>query len=150
MGSHNSEFNDKKFKLMVMEGMDRGEPYTCLDRMPIKTAAHMKNLGIFMSEDLKFDYHISNLVKKGQKISAWVLKTFRTRQVGPMMILLKSLIISTVEYGSILWAPSDHKILGTWKISREGLMPRWLNFESTTLQLGSQNAPLITGHVCRN
>ena len=73
---------------------------------------HVKDLGVYMSDDLKFNYHINNVVRKGQQMSAWVLRTFRTRSVGPMLALLKSLVISSVEYASVLWSPSDQTNIG--------------------------------------
>ena len=40
---------------------------------------------------------------------AWVLRTFMTRKTPPMLIILKTLIVSKVEYASILWSPSDQR-----------------------------------------
>ena len=74
---------------------------------PIQSKQHVKDLGVYMSADCTFDYHINNIIKGGQKMSAWALRTFRTRATIPMLILLKSLVISKMEYASILWSPTD-------------------------------------------
>ena len=60
-----------------------------------------------MSADMSFHYHINHVVKGAQIMSAWVLRTFVTRETGPMLTLLKSLIRNTAEYASVLWSPTD-------------------------------------------
>ena len=42
-------------------------------------------------------------------MSAWALRLFITRKTVPMRILLNSLIISKLEYASILWSPTDQR-----------------------------------------
>ena len=60
-----------------------------------------------MSDDCTFKFHINTVIKKAQQIAAWVLRTFRTRKTGPMLALLKQLVISVAEYAWVLWAPAD-------------------------------------------
>ena len=60
-----------------------------------------------MSGDCKFDDHIQNVVKQSQRTSAWVLRTFRTRNKFVMRTLLKSIVIPTAEYASVLWCPTN-------------------------------------------
>ena len=62
-----------------------------------------------MSADAKFDYHINSVIKGAQIMSAWVLRSFSTKALKPMVTLLKSLIVSKVEYASILWTPTDQR-----------------------------------------
>ena len=60
-----------------------------------------------MSSNAKFDHYITTIVKKARSMSAWALRTFKTRKTTPMLIILKSLIISTMEYASVIWSPGD-------------------------------------------
>ena len=103
--SNNGEFNGKKFDLMAMMDDSGERPYTQPGGTPIRLKQHVKDLGVYMSDDCTFNYHINNVVKKAQQMSAWVLRTFRTRSTGPMLTLLKQLVISTAEYASVLWSP---------------------------------------------
>ena len=54
----------------------------------------LRDLGVQMSSDPQFNLHINNIVKDAQKMSAWALRTFRTRKTGPMLTIWKSLIRS--------------------------------------------------------
>ena len=61
-----------------------------------------------MSEDATFNQHISEKVAAMKSKIGWVLRTFRTREPGPMLALWKSLILPVHDYCSQLWNP--HRI----------------------------------------
>ena len=106
---NNSVFNGKKFVKITYGNPDDNTVLLTPEGQPISCKKHVKDLGVYMSADTTFDYHINNVIKGAQKMSAWVLRTFKTRQVGPMLTLLKSLVRSKAEYASILWSPTDSK-----------------------------------------
>ena len=66
-----------------------------------------KSTGIYISEDCKFDKHINNTVKTTQRISSWTLRTFRTRGKQVVKTLLKNVIVPNIEYGSVIWSPTN-------------------------------------------
>ena len=104
---NNSFFNGKKFRKITFGDATDSSVFYQPDGSIISSVTHVKDLGVYMSSDAKFDYHINNIIKAAQIMSAWVLRTFNTRETGPMLILFKQLVRSKVEYASILWSPTD-------------------------------------------
>ena len=49
------------------------------------------------------------MAKKAMQVSAWILRTFLTRDKYGMKVLLKSLLVSSCEYASVVWSPFDKK-----------------------------------------
>ena len=58
-----------------------------------------------MSKDGTFRRHIESAVLEAKKQCGWILRTFNTRQVTPLLTLWKSLVQSKLEYCSQLWCP---------------------------------------------
>ena len=52
------------------------------------------HLGIYMSGDCTFNYHISSLSKKCANLSGWILITFHTRDCITMLNLFISIVLS--------------------------------------------------------
>ena len=106
---NNMEYNGKKFEKIVFGNCNDETDFISPDGKKIEGKDNIKDLGIYMSASAKFDFHINTIIKAAQTMSAWVLRTFMTRKTLPMLILLKTLIVSKVEYASILWSPSDQR-----------------------------------------
>ena len=68
-----------------------------------------------MSGDCTFNYHISSLSKKCPNLTGWILRTFYTRDSITMSTLFKSIVLSRLDYGSVLGAISDQ----TYNSTRE-------------------------------
>ena len=105
---NNKSFNEEKFEQMSF-GIPSNRTYTTPSGNTIRKKEHIKDLGVYMSNDCSFDYHISNLVKGGTKVSAWILRTFLSREKFVMKILLQSLVVTKCEYASVVWSPFDNK-----------------------------------------
>ena len=45
------------------------------------------------------------IYKRCSNLSGWILRTFSTRETRTMMTLLKSLVLSRLDYASQLWSP---------------------------------------------
>ena len=60
------------------------------------------DLGIFMSSNCSFEFHIQNLCTKCSNLSGWILRTFTTRYIITMMTLFKSFVLPILDYGSQL------------------------------------------------
>ena len=75
--------------------------------MAITQKEHIKDLGIHMSNTGDFNHHIYEAVKATQKIASWALRTFRSRGKLLLRTLLKSVIVPKLEYGAIVWAPTN-------------------------------------------
>ena len=110
---NNLEFNTKKFVHLRYDPFkiipeDQDTSYKSTDKALIEQKQTAKDLGIYMSSNLKFTDHIDNLVSKCRQLIGWILRTFRSRGSLPMLTLWKSLTLSRIDYCSQLWAP--HKI----------------------------------------
>ena len=62
-----------------------------------------------MSNDSSFNYHIANIVKSAQKVSAWILRTFLSRERKVMKVLLQTILVHQLEYACVVWSPFDNK-----------------------------------------
>ena len=71
----------------------------------ISPSMNVLDLGIYMSGDFTFNYHISSLSKKCANLSGWILRSFYTRDCITMLTLFKSIVLSRIDYGSQLWSP---------------------------------------------
>ena len=66
---------------------------------------HIKDLGVIISNNLKWKKHIDMVVSKTRTMSGWVLRTFSTREIYPMITLWNSLVRPNLDYCSPLWSP---------------------------------------------
>jgi len=71
----------------------------------IEAKGAVKDLGIMLEDNLAFKQHIDNITESAKRMSAWVFRTFNTREQLPLMTLYKSLVRPLVEYSSALWSP---------------------------------------------
>ena len=62
-----------------------------------------------MSDSCQFHDHILKICQTANKVAAWVLRTFKTRQKTLMLTLFKSLVLPHLEYCCQLWNPSKAK-----------------------------------------
>ena len=65
----------------------------------------VRDLGIKVTQSLSWSPHIRNIVDGANKMAAWILSVFSTRDREVMMILYKSLVRPRVEYSCPLWDP---------------------------------------------
>ena len=107
--ANNMQFNEEKFEHIIFSQYPVAHPvsYMTPNALPIEIKESVKDLGIYISNDGRFKKHIINMVKEAQKLSHWILRTFKTRDTHTMRTLLKSIIIPKVEYASPVWAPTD-------------------------------------------
>ena len=71
----------------------------------ISPSMNVLDLGIYISGDCTFNYHISSLSKRCSNLSGWILRTIYTRDCITMLTLFKSIVLSRLDYGSQLWSP---------------------------------------------
>ena len=62
-------------------------------------------LGVYMSSNCTFDFHVANVYKRCSNLTGWTLRTFTSRETTTMMTLFKSLVLSRHDYASQLWSP---------------------------------------------
>ena len=105
---NNMFFNVQKFNCVSFNGSMTpcgSNVYTNPNMEIISPSMNVLDLGIYMSGDCTFNYHISSLSKKCANLSGWILKTFYTRDCITMLTLFKYNVLSRLDYGSQLWSP---------------------------------------------
>ena len=68
-----------------------------------------KDLGVIIDPNLDFDTHITNLVKKSNKLVGMLMRTICHKSKDIIIPLYKALIRSILEYGSPVWNPRLRK-----------------------------------------
>ena len=106
---NNMQFNSVKFEL-IRYGKDNhlkeSTTYISPEWELIENKESVKDLGITLQNNLSFKQHITNITETAKRMSAWVFRTFSTRERLPLMTLYKSLVRPLVEYSSALWSPT--------------------------------------------
>ena len=106
---NNLVLNCEKFAHIRYDPLDKLKnehiSYKTQDQKPIETKKSVKDLGIIMSSNMKFIEHINTLEIKCRQLIGWILRTFKSREILPMLTLWKSLVITRLDYCSQLWSP---------------------------------------------
>ena len=96
-------FNAQQFQYICFN------PHTLLScnvyTSSIDYSRHVLDLGIYVSSDCSFEFHIINLNKRTTHFTGWILRTFSSRDKLTMLTLFKALVMSRLDYGSQLWSP---------------------------------------------
>ena len=104
----NMQLNDIKFELLRYGDNDvikTSTSYKTPSGELIAEKSEVKDLGVIMSNDCLFDKQINSVIEKGKNTMSWILRTFMTRLITPMLTLYKSLLMPIIEYCSALWCP---------------------------------------------
>ena len=104
---NNMEFNEPKFEQMHFGKGNSQLQYTSPTGSVITRKNTIKDLGVIFEDNLLFHKHIISTVAKCHRIAGWSLRTFKSRATNVMLTLLKSLVVSQVEYACIIWSPID-------------------------------------------
>ena len=106
---NNMQFNDKKFECLrygINKVLKESTQYIANSGNTIENAEHVRDLGVYMSSDGTFNKHVSETVIRAKSMCGWILRTFRTRDMEPMLQLWKSLVRSNIDYCCQLWNPN--------------------------------------------
>ena len=66
---------------------------------------YIKDLGVYISNDLTWTRQIDEVVSGARTMSGWALRTFSTREEEHMITLWNSLVRPCLDYCSPLWSP---------------------------------------------
>ena len=106
---NNMHFNEAKFELLQYGKQNYSFPsfkYNTATGIEIKENSTVKDLGITIQDNAKFDTQLNNIVIKCRRIAGYILRTFKTREQNVMIHLFKMLILPIAEYCSQLWSPT--------------------------------------------
>jgi len=104
------EFNTDKFELLRFGKNDDLKNDTCYvspNGEEIREKDSLRDLGVIMSNNLRFDEHIGTIVNKATQMAGWILRSFKTRNAETMMLLYKQLVRNGLEYCCPLWSPNE-------------------------------------------
>ena len=77
-----------------------------LNQKPIKFAATQNDLGILVSNDLKWSSHVINIVAKANRMLGFLRRNcFHITDVNARRLLYLSLVRSHLSFGCEIWAP---------------------------------------------
>ena len=100
-------FNGDKFEHIHFSPESTVSPvYLDPSGSPISEKDHIKDLGVVISNDLSWSAQIDKVIANCRKQSAWILRTFSSRDVLTMRTLWISLIRPIIDYCSPLWSPN--------------------------------------------
>ena len=67
--------------------------YTSSSLDIIDYSRHVLDLGIYVSSDCSFEFHITNLNKRTKHLTGWILQTFSSQDKLTMLTLFKALVM---------------------------------------------------------
>ena len=104
---HNSmEFNADKFQLLQHGPNDDLKiSYDIPGNQILEHSNTVKDLGVHVSEDLKWRSHITTITNNATNFANWILRTIRSREPDVMLTMYKSYVLSRLEYTSPVWSP---------------------------------------------
>ena len=121
---NNMQLNKTKFELLTHSFTKNNTELDSFQHLPffsdffqyeteqnlfLSSSTHVRDLGLFITPQLDWDVHISNIYLKATKTCAWILNVFSTRSKFVMLTLFNSLVRSKLEYCSELWDPIEIK-----------------------------------------
>ena len=78
-----------------------------IDGSPINPTTSVRDLGVTISNELKFHEHIFNIVKRANQRANLILRSFSSRSPSLLKRLFIVYVRPILEYASPLWSPSD-------------------------------------------
>ena len=66
----------------------------------------VKDLGVYLSNDIGWSAQVNEAVQSANKMANWVLSVFFTRSESVMLTLFRSHVRSRLEYSCPVWNPS--------------------------------------------
>ena len=71
----------------------------------LKTTTCDKDIGVTFTDNLNFDKHIDNVVKKANQVTGLIKRTFSYMDTDMFKKLYKSTIRPHLEYANVIWHP---------------------------------------------
>jgi hypothetical protein len=82
----------------------------------IPNVTAVRDLGVLVEADLRFDTHINNLVRASTTRIKLISKCFVTRQTFFLLRMYKTFVRPILEYATEIWCPSRKESI--WKIEK--------------------------------
>ena len=105
------KFNVSKCKVMHVGKNNPHSDYTMRNTDQSETPQSLmkteleKDLGVYVSNTMKWDYHIDYASGKANKMLGFIKHSFEYLNGSSMKLLFKSLVRPQLEYGATIWNP---------------------------------------------
>lgn len=96
--------NDSKCTILHI-GQNNPKHDYFLQQTPIKSVMKQKDLGITITSDLKWETHISQIVKKANSMTYLIQKAFKDLSREMILKLYKTYVRPKLEYVQSIWNP---------------------------------------------
>lgn len=81
-----------------------------INNITLKVINQKKDLGVYFDHKLNFGRHIECTINSCYQILGFIMRTLRsTDDPDPYLLLFKSLVLSKLEYASVIWFPKTQK-----------------------------------------
>ena len=101
-------FNSTKCKVIHMGKKNQNYEYFIREGVTnnlLESVHSEKDLGVVVDEDLTFDDHITEVIKRANRISSLLIRTITFKNKNIMVPLFKALVRPILEYGNVVWCP---------------------------------------------
>ena len=100
----NMEFNPLKTEIMIFSNkQNKSKPIINYNGIQIKQVSTHKHLGIHLSENMQWTYHIDSIVKKANKKLGQLRRNAFKLKTKQKIDIYKSMIRPILEYGAVLF-----------------------------------------------
>lgn len=96
--------NDAKCTVLHLGGTNPGHQYN-IGTQRIASVTEQRDLGIVVSKDLKWEKHISSIVKKANSFTYMISRAFVNLSPDMILKIHKSFIRPKLEYAQSVWSP---------------------------------------------
>ena len=72
----------------------------------IEQESKVKDLGVILSDDTKFEEQVESVTKKANQKAGWICRTFYSREARFMIQTFNTLVQPHLDYCSQLWSPT--------------------------------------------
>ena len=104
-------YNDTKFVLLIYSNDEnlKNDYVYFIDGMKeiIEPHKNQHDLGIEMSNNGNFDFHIDNIIKKAKQGIGWISRTFQYREAFFMKRMYTTFVRLHLDYCYQLWNPCE-------------------------------------------
>ena len=103
-------FNNDKCTILHIGHGDTNPMYNYVMKdkdkvVELKNTKCEKDLGIYVDDKLKFDQHITAIIRKAKNIIFLILRNIHFKSPRIMVPLFKALVRPILEYGNVVWCP---------------------------------------------
>ena len=106
--TNNMKLNEDKFVVMSYnKQISISNDYKLNNGTILTNENATRDLGITMTNDATFSTHISNIISESRCLISMIFRSFRSRDPSIIMPVYRALVLSKIDYCSVLWGPTN-------------------------------------------